>query len=215
VQPEWEDFFDALEPVVQSVPIVSAHGNHEVMAINYFAQFAMPGDEENYGLDYGPLHLTVLNDSPTDSTDIQGKVATFLQTDLTAHDSQPWKFVMHHRPAYSSATAHGSDPMLQATFGPIFDQHHVDLVLNGHDHDYERSKPLKAGAVQADPSMGTVYIVNGGMGAELYDNGTNFFTATSMKVHSAMVLHIRGKQLTLDAFDPTGAPVDSYQITKP
>jgi hypothetical protein len=214
VQPEWEDFFDSLEPLVASVPLISAHGNHEAMAINYFSQLAMPGDEENYALDDGWLHFTVLNDSPADATDLGGKIPQFLQADLGAHDSARWKIAVHHRPAYSSATAHGSDPMLQSTFGPIFDQHHVDLVLNGHDHDYERSHPLAAGAVQSDPSKGTIYVVDGGLGAELYDNGTSFFTAVSQKVHSAMVLHVRRDSLTANVFDPNGAPVDSFSITK-
>ena len=44
---------------------MTAHGNHEAMAIDYFALFALPGDEEIYSFDYGNVHFVVLNDSPT------------------------------------------------------------------------------------------------------------------------------------------------------
>jgi Calcineurin-like phosphoesterase/Purple acid Phosphatase, N-terminal domain len=214
IQPEWEQFFDALEPLVQSVPMVSAHGNHEVMAINYFAQLALPGDEENYGLDYGWMHLTVLNDSPSDAAQLTTQVTPFLQKDLTASDSARWKIVMHHRPAYSSATAHGSDPMLQQLFVPIFDQHHVDLVFNGHDHDYERSHPLFGGS-PVDAASGTVYIVDGGLGAELYDNVPGPTTAKAEKTHSAFVVHLRKDMMTAEVFRPDGSMVDSFNETKP
>ncbi len=215
IQPEWEQFFDALEPLIASVPMISAHGNHEVMAINYFAQLALPGDEENYSIDFGWAHITVVNDSPTDATDLTGKIPAFLQSDLTANESARWKIVVHHRPAYSSATAHGSDPLLQANFVPIFDQHHVDLVFNGHDHDYERSKPMFGGTPVSDPANGTVYIVDGGLGAELYGNGTSNFTQVSEKTHSALVLHLRKDTMTADVFRPDGSAVDAFNETKP
>ena len=37
--------------------MVSAHGNHEINAVNYYAQFAMPGNEQDYGLDYFTYYL--------------------------------------------------------------------------------------------------------------------------------------------------------------
>ena len=46
--------------------------NHEANAINVFSQFAMPGDEENWGLRYGALRLTALNDTPQNAADLLG-----------------------------------------------------------------------------------------------------------------------------------------------
>ena len=60
-QLEWEDFFAQAEPVLSHVPMLAAHGNHEVNAVHYYSQFAFPGNESFYSVDYGPLHLTVLN----------------------------------------------------------------------------------------------------------------------------------------------------------
>ncbi len=215
LQNEWEDFFDVGEPLFATTPVISTHGNHDLNAINYYAQFAMPGDEATFGFDYGPVHITVANDSPPSLEDITGPIAARLEEDLAAHASAPWKVVTHHRPAYSASLNHGSDQTLQAEWAPIFDRHRVDLVLNGHDHLYERSHPLRGGAVGATPADGTIYVVSGGAGATLYDPGLEFFTARTAKLHSAVNLTVRRGHLELEAFDDQGAPVDALVIVKP
>src|SRR6202007_973065 len=45
-----------------------------------------------------------------------------------------------------------SDAALRATWQPLFDQYQVDLVLSGHDHDYERSFPVRG----TDHNVGTL-----------------------------------------------------------
>jgi hypothetical protein len=215
IQFEWDEFFERGEPLLARVPIVSAHGNHDVNAINYYAQLVMPGDEENFGLDYGFAHVTVLNDSPKDEAVLTGSTKQFLATDLAASQGARWKLVMHHRPQWSASANHGSNELLQAEWGPIIDQHQVDLVLAGHDHDYERSKPLRGGEVATSAAAGTTYVVSGGAGAELYEPGTGFWTEKSEKTHGAAIVRIRRDQLTMEAFRPDGSMIDSMTLTKP
>jgi hypothetical protein len=50
---------------------------------------------------------------------------------------------MHQCPCSSSKTGNGSDAALRAAWLPLFDRYEVDLVLSGHDHDYERSFPVR------------------------------------------------------------------------
>ena len=214
VQVEWETFFSEAEPLFARAPVVSAHGNHDVNAINYYSQFVMPGNEEDFGIDYGPFHLTVLNDTPFDPGDISGAARDFLDSDLTAHDSAPWKLLMHHRPIWSASTRHGSDTELLDTWGPVIDAHKVDLVLNGHDHDYERSKPMRGSTPQATAADGTVYIVSGGAGASLYGNGSDFWTEKSEKTHSALLLHISRTMLQMQAIRDDGSELDSMATSK-
>lgn len=214
-QGEWDEFFTAAEPLFTTIPVVSVHGNHDINSPNYYAQFAMPGDEENYSFDYGAAHLVVANDTPEQLDDLTGKIPAFLTADLAAHASAPWLIVNHHRPIYSASTRHGSDTTLRDAWLPVFDQAQVDLVLNGHDHDYERTKPLRGNTVQASAADGTVYVVSGGAGAELYENGTDFWTETSASLHSGTVVRVRVGQLALEAFDETGAAVDGFSITRP
>ena len=213
-QVEWEEFFAAAEPLFSKVPVVSAHGNHELNSINFYSQFAMPGDEENFSFDYGHAHLTVLNDSPAQVGDVTGKIKDFLRRDLVSATT-PWKIVNHHRPMYSASTRHGSNLMLRSEWAPIIDQHKADLVLSGHDHDYERSKPMRNGQAQASAADGTIYVVSGGAGAELYGNGMDpIHTERSASIHSAAVLRVRATMLQFDAFDEHGAAVDTFTIAK-
>lgn len=80
---------------------------------------------------------------------------------------------------YSSNTEHGSDGGLRDVWGPIFDQHQVDLVISGHVHAYERTNPMLAGqptrqvpsgGTVNSASQGTTYICAGGGGNGLYGN---------------------------------------------
>jgi purple acid phosphatase-like protein/calcineurin-like phosphoesterase family protein len=214
IQADWDTWLKAAEPVLRQVPMVLAQGNHEVSAINYYSEFAMPGDEEFYGLDYGPLHVAVLDDTPMVAGDVMTRGTPFLDHDLTAAAGAPWKLVLHHRPMYSSGTTHGSNLDLRAIWAPVVDAHQVDLVLNGHEHNYERTRPLRGDKVQATAAMGTTYVIAGSAGAPLYDVGTSDFTAVSKKTYSFLVLKARVGKLVLSAYDGGGAVLDTLTLTK-
>ena len=207
-QDEWEEWFAAAEPLLATVPVVPTNGNHEANAINFYSQFAMPGDQQNFGFDYGFAHIFVANDTPDDPSALTGATPAAIDADFTAHENARWKLLMHHRPMWSSGTRHGSDLTLQASWGPIVDKHHLDLVLNGHEHMYELSYPLLGGQVQASAATGTVYVVAGGAGAELYGWMTPGFWSQYIEMtHTAAMLHVRGSQLTMDSFHADGSAV--------
>jgi hypothetical protein len=78
---------------------------------------------------------------------------------------------------YSTNREHGSDGGLRDVWGPIFDQHQVDLVISGHVHAYERTNPIRnatvtrhvaAGGTIYPATDGTTYICAGGGGNGLY-----------------------------------------------
>ncbi len=214
VQDEWNQFLDAAPGLLGSVPIISTHGNHDLNSVNYYSTFTQPGDESSFAFDYGPAHMTVLNDSPTQSGDIAGTIKAFLASDLQANSGAAWKIVNHHRPIWSSGTRHGSDGTLQEQWGTLYDQHHVDLVVAGHDHIYERTKPMRGDEVQASAAAGTIYVVSGGAGASLYGTEAAFFTEVNESRHSAVVFSIRATMLTAEAFGPDGTGFDTFSITK-
>ncbi|MBA3391974.1 MAG: metallophosphoesterase family protein [Deltaproteobacteria bacterium] len=214
-QEEWEEFFGRAEPLLARVPIVFAHGNHEVNATPYYAQFAMPGDQQNFGFDYGHAHITVANDTPDDIGALTGSIVDFLREDFEASKDARWKLLMHHQPMWS-ASNHGSNLTLQQHWQPVVDQYHIDLVLNGHEHEFEITKPMIGQTPQASTENATVYVVAGGAGAELYDNGSDFWTQYSEKTHNAAVIRVRRDQLTLEAFRPDGTMIPAgLTKTKP
>jgi Calcineurin-like phosphoesterase/Purple acid Phosphatase, N-terminal domain len=204
---EWEAFFERAEPLFARVPMVSAHGNHEVNAVNYFSQIAMPGDQETFGFDYGHAHITVANDTPEDISYMNGKFKDAIATDLEASKNARWKIFMHHRPMYSASTSHGSSLDVREAWLPLVDQYKVDLVIAGHDHDYEISKPMRGNAVQATNADGTVYVVSGGAGAELYGADMLFHTLYSEKTHSAAVIRVRRDSMVMESFRQDGSAI--------
>jgi hypothetical protein len=54
-----------------------------------------------------------------------------------------WIVVQMHQCALSSSTDNGCDAGIRQAWVPLFDQYEVDIVVNGHDHDYERSYPVR------------------------------------------------------------------------
>jgi hypothetical protein len=52
-----------------------------------------------------------------------------------------WKICFFHHPFYSHARFHGEDVDLRSQLEPIFQKYGVNVVLNGHQHVYERLKP--------------------------------------------------------------------------
>jgi hypothetical protein len=85
-----------------------------------------------------------------------GEQTRWLEETLRAGRQDPtvdWIVVqMHQCPCSSSQTGNGSDAALRAAWQPLFDRYQVDLVLSGHDHDYERSFPIRG----TDHNVGTL-----------------------------------------------------------
>lgn len=215
-QAEWDAWFTAAGDRLATQPMVIAHGNHEFNSINFFSQFALPGDEENFGFDYGSIHTTVLNDTPSDASVITTSTKSFLDSDLTANASRPWRFVLHHKPIWSASKGHGGDAALKAAWEATLDQHRPDIVWNGHDHTYERTRPMRYSQTQPTANEGTTFVVAGSSGAPLYDAGSDFWTAISESTNSFVIVKLRQKQLEMTVYRPTdGSTLDTFSITKP
>ncbi|MDX1611360.1 MAG: metallophosphoesterase family protein, partial [Candidatus Thermoplasmatota archaeon] len=91
----------------------------------------------------------------------------FLEGVLSAASQDPgvdWIVVFLHHTLWSSAQ-HGSIALLQEHYGSVFDAYGVDVVLQGHDHVYERTHPIRGQTAQAS---GTVYLTNGQGGSGHY-----------------------------------------------
>ncbi len=207
-------------------PVFTALGNHDVVTGSgapLLAAVTMPtnsvdGSERFFSFDWGAVHVAVL-DTNSDVSSASPQIA-WLAADLGAASGARWKVVVFHNPVYSSSK-HGSSPLLQATVAPLCDAHHVDLVFTGHDHDYERSHPMRAGAVtdaSGGPAYvnpaGTIYVVSGGGGKDLYARGTSTFTAYSESVHQAIRVDVVGGTLSLTPVRADGTTMDPITVTK-
>jgi acid phosphatase type 7 len=148
-------------------------GNHDYNTsgasgyYQYFGAAAGPSGKGYYSYPLGDWHIVVLN-SNCENTKVGGcsetdPQAEFLRDDLAAHDTTCTLAYWHH-PVFSSGK-HGNDPTMEPAFQILYDNN-ADLVINGHDHDYERFAPQTPSGT-LDQSQGIREIVVGTGGAPL------------------------------------------------
>lgn len=257
-QPGWEKWLDSAwkdsdqKPLSLSrILMLPTHGNHENHTTLFFGNLTMPQDQAKfskyaelfYSVDVGPVHVIVVDDAWIGDTvgdpDYAGILGAWLDADLTAANANrtnvPWIITMHHHGEFSSS-AHGDEPDMIRTrkfFVPIWDKHHVDVAITGHDHNYERSKIVKGPltgtdnlpSIQATHADGTVYVVCAGVGAPGYGAGMNPFTEVSHAYTSSGAIGVYGlitadaTSFKLDAYDlradASDPVIDTFTITKP
>jgi Purple acid Phosphatase, N-terminal domain/Calcineurin-like phosphoesterase len=105
---------------------------------------------------------------------------------------------MHQCAASSSATGNGSDLGIRAEWLPLFDQYQADLVLTGHDHDYERSFPCRGLDASAGTSAATGSTVNTLRPHPVTTMDTGVFDTSQGTVH--LILGCGGTDANLDDY---------------
>lgn len=163
--PSWGDSSRLIMKNIRPAP-----GNHEHLTngaapyYQYFGSRAGSPSKGYYSYDVGAWHAIVLNSeivvnsafTPADRLAQE----QWLAQDLKAHNQKCTLAYWHH-PRFSSGW-HGSDPLL-APFWAILYDGGADLVLNGHDHDYERFLPqTPAGTVDSVKGITEIIVGTGG-----------------------------------------------------
>jgi hypothetical protein len=138
-------------------------GNHEYQtagAKGYFGYFgALAGDPTQgyYSYDVGTWHVIALNSAI--AHDAASKQLDWLKWDLLYHPRQCSLAYWHH-PRWSSGE-HGNDPSVDP-FWQLLYAHHTDIILNGHDHDYERFARQTPGGVRTPYGIREFVVGTGG-----------------------------------------------------
>jgi hypothetical protein len=102
--------------------------------------------EDFYSFNRGSIHFLVM--STETPYEINSEQYEFVKQDLESASTESdinAIIVAYHQPAYTSPTScKGCSPrlMLRDVYHPMFDKYGVDLVLQAHDHNYERSYPI-------------------------------------------------------------------------
>lgn len=240
----WKDSEGNLSTLGQLLT-VHTHGNHENHTSLFYGNMLLPQDIANYpnyaelfySFDVGPVHVVVVDDYwvgfPEGDPAYKSTLTAWLDADLTAANANrsvvPWIITMHHHGELSSSS-HGTDSEVLAGreyFMPIWDKYHVDLAVAGHDHNYERSKPVTGPAASPTPvnlNEGTVYLVCAGVGADAYGSGMSSFTDVSHNFSSGefigfySILSATKTSLTIDGYelhiDGADVKFDTLTLTK-
>lgn len=200
-----DKFFVVYSSMLSEMPFYGSIGNHDHTtdsAAPYKDLFETPknsGTEDYYSFNYDNTHFVSLNSNLDYS--VGSDMYEWLDADLAA-TTKKWVIVYFHHPPYSSGE-HGSSPELQSILVPLFEEHNVDLVLNGHDHTYERFNTIN----------GVQYIVTGGGGNSLYDLVDELDeSALFLSENHFVGLTISNKQLRIQAIDEDGFVFDSVTL---
>lgn len=180
--PENRDAYQAFEqkyylpfaPLLQTMPIYNAVGNHDVESATIFEglpfyyrafpPFVDPrfdpsdngGRNQWYAFAYGKIQFLMLDTQTFYNEEGNDQQLKWLK-DRLADQRFAYTIPAFHIPPYTSGLHTGDGIPVQKNWVPLFEQAHVPLVLSGHDHNYQRLQ-----------SHGVTYLVSGGGSASLY-----------------------------------------------
>jgi 3',5'-cyclic AMP phosphodiesterase CpdA len=182
------------------VPFHAVLGNHDIRTGNGDPQiryplFGMKG--RWYTLRRGPVEFFMLDTNV--NTAWQHQLPWLKQA--LASSRAPWKVVVGHHPIYSSGL-YGDDPVAMARLVPWMRRHGVQLYINGHDHNYERSRPLD----------GITYLTVGGGGAALRPVLPGPNSARAVSRYSFAELSFTPNDLMIEAWDSKGERIDQVRL---
>jgi len=188
VESLWDDFMRKIEPVAAHIPYMVAVGNHEVF-FNFSSfkhRFRMPVQESGSpsklynSWNYGNVHAIAYSCEKDFglAPDIRPGHPQYewLEQDLAKANlpenraRQPWIVLFGHRPFYCSLNGTRCKvdaPRYRKDLEPLLYKYKVDLVVQAHNHDYERSLPVYQGvptSTNYDNPTAPVYVVSGAAG---------------------------------------------------
>jgi hypothetical protein len=215
----WDRYLATIDRLASTVPWMVAAGNHDMEAA-YSAdgygglqdRFVFPQNGPHmcpavYSFVYGNVGIVSL-----DANDVSFEIRANLgysggaQTawldkvlaSLRRNARVDFIVVFFHHCAYCTGETHGSEGGVRAKWVPLFDRYKVDLVINAHNHVYERTDPLRDGAAtgEAPPGStvrpevdGTTYLTAGGGGRDV----ESFSVVDSYAGHERNVDQVRSQ----------------------
>jgi len=221
----WDHFFLRAAGVFDRVPLAPCAGNHEYLDRGpwlYRAFFELPRNgpaaidsDLVYHFESGTAFFAVL-DSTLAVSDPGQAARQGVWLDAALEQTRAtWKFVIFHHPVYPSHPWRDT-PVLRQHWVPIFDKHHVDFVLQGHDHAYLRTYALRAHRRVAGPETGTTYLV-AVSGDKFVDQPHRDYIAvgfTGVSTYQTFEIDESAGRLLYRAWTEDGKVVDELRIDK-
>ena len=223
-------FFDLFSNVHKDGKLKVTLGEHDIDSVDNqdsssrFSQFIrhLDLDKPFYSFDYRNAHFLAMSTGKDDLVPfgIGSAQYNFTVNDLAAASNNKeikWIIVYGYRPFYSSPTVHPASETIKDIYHPLFQKYGVDLVITTHNHNYQRTYPLKlTGNDGSEPTItdknnstyinpgGPIFITVGTAGEELHDLAAKYpFVATQFKRNGFLDVHIsnNGTRLTGIFFD--------------
>jgi 3',5'-cyclic AMP phosphodiesterase CpdA len=171
-------------------------GNHDAQTDNGRPEI----EDEAFGMN-GRNYVVRTNGVRFVMIDSNALNMDFLRRATRARSGDEWTIVSMHHPVYSPGDGHGSEPGFRPKLPRLFRKRGVDLVLQGHDHLYAVTKPLR----------GIRYVVTGGGGAELYGCTDKAFSAKCAERHHFLYVTATDDELVVTAVPDEGKTFHTFR----
>ncbi|MCP4613705.1 MAG: metallophosphoesterase family protein [Planctomycetes bacterium] len=236
---EWEEWFEAGSFIHSMIPGFPTPGNHdydplyegqddspEQLSIQWRPQFTLPENgpkgidelkETTYYMDFQGVRMISVN-----SNKYREEQAEWLK-EILANNPNKWTVVTFHHPLFNSKEGR-SNIEWKDLLKPIFDEFHVDLVLQGHDHTYARGRVapkeynLSSGISKRDQT-GTVYVVSVS-GGKMYRSNKDWqqwgaeIDRDAENTQLAQVITVDHNTIHYQSYTATGDLYDAFDLIK-
>lgn len=157
----WWTFFDKGRSLLAGRPLLAVPGNHDTPTVG--------SDPDTssfiwlFGLDTAPplartliwgpaTFLLMSSETPGDFVQASGVQYLWAQQELSGLGSRPWVFVSLHVPPYNAGARHTAQQGAFRDLTQLFDGV-VDWVFTGHEHLYQRMKPMRYNGIIAPSAL--------------------------------------------------------------
>jgi hypothetical protein len=236
-------WFQIIDPIYPKMKI--ALGNHELLAYTspitfhlaperlkqYITHFNL--SRQYYSFDYQNVHfIAISTEVPYEAG---SKQYDFVKNDLQKSASDPdinWIVVFYHRLAYTSPALVDSIPILRDTYHPLFQKYGVDLVMQAHSHNYQRTYPIQfnrdhsLNPIITDKNTtnyynpkGQIFTITGTAGSPVIHNFTGSaapYTAIQFNAYGFLDINVihNGTVLEGNFYENNGTVKDHFTIEK-
>ncbi len=203
-QGDWDQFFQIERPLLAETPVMPAVGNHDMgngqLFRHYFLHDHWSQDRRYYSHDWGNLRILALDSG----IECRGGCTQYYFAERVLAEGARKGMVMvlfMHHPPFSSGE-HGSDKRVQRPIRELARRHGVELVITGHDHNYERTKPID----------GTTYVVAGSAGAPIRAVEPQVWSAHTRTEPHYVIADVQNNVISLRAINADGIVFDTAVI---
>ncbi|MGA9909476.1 MAG: metallophosphoesterase, partial [Nitrososphaeraceae archaeon] len=225
-------WLNIVAPVEPKLKIVLGDHDYDSDSVlkQYKNHFNM--SQEYYSFNYENVHFIAL--ATEIPFDINSSQYNFVKNDLEAASKNPdinWTIVYSYRPQYSSPSEHPGNNFLRDLYHPLFQKYNVDIILQAHNHNYQRTYPINYNNESSssplvtdndiksykDPA-GQVYVTVGTGGSVLHDlSGKARYMAVQYLAFGFLDISItsNGRNLTGTFYDSSDGTIkDHFTVIK-
>jgi len=218
-------YFAVYAPLMSRVPFFPTLGNHDYgtdLAAPYLFVHVLPvadappaHAERYYSFDWGGAHFVSLDSNLLIHPEMTTWMLAWLERDLQK-TRRFWKVVFFHHPPFPTGH-HAGDALCEQVrlrVLPILERYGVQVTFSGHEHNYQRSKPLRNG-LPVEAGAGLISIITGGGGAGLHPVGSAPELAFGESVHHYLRVRVEDWRMSVTAVALGGRILDRFVLAPP